>query len=362
MFGWSTQAAGGHRIDAFVDEVSNRRYDAASQVLAELVRSRQMTESSASRCRDLLRQAARLVDDQERLIEVMAGLALDEEQTRSEIRSLAVTAVAESPAPADGSDAGAEPYLRIWLLGSCRFGYEGERLDGGNGDQAAAVLRYLAAQPPCGVHKDQLAAMFWPESDERSARRSLHQVVYNIRRRMQTIGAEGQLEFSNDRYRLGAVDRRRDVDELDQAMAAARIARDEGDTERLVAACEQVNALYEGDFLADHPYDEWAESPRRHYRMLFREAIGVLIRHWTDNDRLCRTVELAERLLGFDPADEDAARHLMEAQARLGHPQLASAALADLTASLGELGLSPSAETTALARRILPAEPVMSVP
>ncbi len=65
-------------------------------------------------------------------------------------------------------------------------------------------------------------------------------------------------------------------------------------------------------------------------------------------------VELAERVLGFDPADEEAARRLMSAHHRLGHPQLAAATFAALAGSLAERGLAPSAETTALVGRTIP--------
>jgi DNA-binding SARP family transcriptional activator len=283
---------------------------------------------------------------------VVAGLAFDEEHVRVEILRLAAgpqPRVARQ-APPDHE----QPPLRIWLLGSCHLSFEGRCLEGGNGDRAAAVLRYLAAQPDTGVHKEQLTEQFWPDTNERSARRCLHQVIYNIRRRLQDIGADHELRFVNDRYILGSPARWRDVDELERAVTAARQACDGDEVGRVVAACQRADQLYAGDFLADHPFDEWANGPRRHYRVLFREATGMLLDRWTEDGRNGRVVELATRLLGFDPSDEAAARHLMEAQARLGQSQLAAEAYVDLGEALADLGLTPADATRAVAHRIMP--------
>jgi len=352
MFGWSAQVAGCSRLDAFIERVSSRRYCAAGELLSSLEQSGNLTDEEAERGHELLHRIARLVEDQERLAEVASGLAAGEEQLRAELERLASKSSTCSPrgVPSTCDD----DSLKVWLLGSCRLSFNGRSLDGDNCDQTAAIMRFLVAQPIGGVHKEQLAAVFWPESDERSARRNLHQAVYNIRRRLHTINADQQLVFVNDRYRLGTNNRWRDVDELERAMTAARLARDEADARGAVSACERVVDLYSGDFLSDHLYDEWAEGPRRHHRLLFREAADVLLNHWWKSDRLTLVVELAERLLGVDPTDEAATRYLMNAQDRLGRPELASAAFDALTETLSELGLPPSGETTAAARKLAP--------
>ncbi|MDH4280757.1 MAG: hypothetical protein OEZ14_03885 [Acidimicrobiia bacterium] len=173
MFGWSAQAAGGDRLDAFIDQVSSHRCDAAEELLTCLRRSKELNDEQASRCRDLLHQIRRLARHQERLAEVAADLALDEQRTCAELRLLASSATESRLASQAAStistiDAPAPVVpavdrrpstntrihrLQIWLLGSCRLSCDDRDLDGGNGDQAAAVLRYLAWQPVCGAKR-----------------------------------------------------------------------------------------------------------------------------------------------------------------------------------------------------------------
>jgi DNA-binding SARP family transcriptional activator len=228
-------------------------------------------------------------------------------------------------------------------------------MDLGGSDRATAVLRFLAAQPAMGVHKEQLAERFWPETGERSARRSLHQVIYNIRRRLLTIGADGELQFQNDRYLLGGGKRWRDVDAVERLMAEARSARNRGDTDAFIAAYDQVDTIYVGDFLADHLFAEWAETQRRHYRQLHREAVGVLLEHYQFQGQSCRVVHLAERLLNLDPADEDAVQRLMRAHVDLGNQHLAADVFAEQTRILADgLGVPPCPESLRLARELLP--------
>ncbi len=370
MFGWPAHPDD-DQVGTFIAQVEGRDYDAARRTLEAIERIGRVEVTITRRWHDLLQQALRLAEDQERLAEVTAGLASAEEHTQGELQRLAASTSTPGPQPltVDGppnqmaqnrdvpdtpsiSNTTRSGQLRIHLLGSCRFDHQGGSLDGGNGDRAAEILRFLAAQPETGVHKEQLTARFWPDADERSSRRCLHQVIYNIRRRLQTIGADHELRFVNDHYRLGSETRWRDVDELESAMVAARRACDDGHIAGHIAACQRVNELYTGDFLADQPYAEWAEADRRYYRTLYREATEALLDHWDREGRLSRVVELAERLLVLDPADESACRRLMNAQRSLGHPQLAAVAFIALTESLSDLGLTPSDETRSLARRV----------
>jgi len=55
-------------------------------------------------------------------------------------------------------------------------------------------------------------------------------------------------------------------------MTTTRSARNRDDANTYIAAYGQVDTLYVGDFLADHPFAEWAERQRRYYRQLHREA------------------------------------------------------------------------------------------
>lgn len=370
------------RFESFVDEVVARHYDAAGRKLIDMAQDQAIEHSRAEQVNRLLNRCQRLTEDQHRLNEVLSGMTRDEDWLRSELLEL----VAGTGATFDAFDTAQRPPLGsghsqpmvrqptvsqpnvppasippppvpaglvIRLLGTCWLSYEGARIEIGNGDRSTAVLRYLAAQPPGGIHKEQLAAHFWPESTERSARRSLHQVIYTIRRLLAEVAADAELQFVQDRYVLGGPDRWRDVDELEEATATARQARDGANQAALVEACRRIDDLYVGHFLEGHPYDDWAEGPRQHYRNLHREAAAVLLDHHQQESEYCHATALAERLLKLDPADEDACRHLMRAQGALGQPHLGINAFAVQTRVLSEeFGVRPSHESVALAEQL----------
>ena len=167
-------------------------------------------------------------------------------------------------------------------------------------------------------------------------------------------GAESELIFANDHYRLGASLRPwRDVDELTRWISTVRTARRAGDHSTAMAACQQADFVYGGEFLADYPYDQWATGQREHYRVLHREAAAALLSYHAAVDDHCSILQLATRLLALDPCDEDACRHLMRAHFALGQAHLAAMAFVGLTDQLQQLyELEPSQQTVDLARSL----------
>ncbi len=362
MFAWHGQDAGDVTVGFLVEQVANRQYGAAGRTLEALADDHQVSSEQAARLNDLLSQAQRLADDQDRLAEVVAGLAYDEQNLQTTIENeVAISHKSDTAEPAAGPKSTAKPVvppedaLIICLLGPCQLQYQQNTLDCDNGDRAGAVLRFLAAQPERGIHKEQLAAVFWPDADDRAARRSLHQVIYNLRRRLTEIGAEAELRFHNNRYVLGGPRRWRDVDEVDRLMALARSARDRGDADEFVDAYEQAEGLLRGDYLHEHPYAEWADAARQHYRQVRLEVVDVLLNEYQDRGQYCRVVDLGQRYLQSDPTNESVARHLMRAHAELGQSELVSAVFTTQSQLLTEnLGVPPDDESEALVRKLIP--------
>jgi len=359
-----------HDGSVLLHHIAAGQYDAAGEPLLDLAQEFAASSALVSKLNRLLDQCSRLADDQQRLDQVLRGLARDEEELRAQLLQLVervttcASGVAAKPSPESepesepehGDQPPPEPQrMAIYLLGPCWLSYGGAKIDIGNGDRCAAIVRFLAAHSSSGIHKEQLAAHFWPAASEQSARRNLHQAIYTIRRQLARIGADAELQFVHDRYVMGGPDRWRDIDELEQLMAEARQARGAGDRAALMDACRRIDDLYTGHFLDGHPYDDWAEGPRQHLRNLHREAASVLLEHHRQLNEFSRVVALAERLLKLDRTDEDACRPLMRAQTALGQPHLGvNAFVAQAKVLVEEFAVVPSSESVALANQLAP--------
>ena len=62
--------------------------------------------------------------------------------------------------------------------------------------KAKALLAYLVTESDRPHRREQLAAMFWPEADQKSAAQSLRQALYALRRQLQPSLPESATEES----------------------------------------------------------------------------------------------------------------------------------------------------------------------
>ncbi len=202
-----------------------------------------------------------------------------------------------------------------------------------------ALLVYIAVEGGDGfVSRDQLLAMFWPESDDSRARASLRQALAFLRR---VLGAESLRTVGDDGVGVDLAVVSTDVLGFRQAIADRRMA--------------DAMALYRGAFLQGFlvdeapTFDQWASGVRE---VLARDAVqasdalsaeALERRDWTS------AISWARRAQEIAPLNEQVHRRLLaalsasgeRAEALLEHERFASRLM-------GELEVTPSAETLAL--------------
>ena len=237
------------------------------------------------------------------------------------------------------------PRLSVTLLG----GFEA-RLDGARAlvlptRKAQALLAYLAL-PAGRVHpRDKLAALLWGGIRDESARASLRQALFSIRK---ALDADSVL--------------RQDGDAL--ALDLASVEVDAGLFERAVKdgtpeALEHAAELYRGDLLAgfvvDEPaFEEWLLGERERLREVALEALARLLAHQRKTAATEPAIQTALRLLALDPLQEPVHRALMRLYAEAGRRGAALRQYQQCVSTLArELGIEPEAETKALYEQIL---------
>lgn len=214
---------------------------------------------------------------------------------------------------------------RVLLFGSAILG---ER-DGGwplPADRRGTLLAYLASDGGW-VDRDRLAVLFWPDTDEESAKRNLRQLLLRTKR----LPLEPALLTSVEAVRW-PVDS--DVGQFRRALAVADHAR--------------AAALYQGPFLDGFVLADlaaagaWLDSERERLHAAFhgaalREAAALAGRGALDEAQ-----RLLERLLQFDEFAEDVASAYIRVLAWAGRREAAIEAYRRFEKALDEeLGLEP---------------------
>lgn len=207
----------------------------------------------------------------------------------------------------------------------------------------AALLAYLAAATPRGVHRrDKLLALFWPESDEAHARAALSQAVYVLRSMLGESAVvprgDGQLGLSREVVwcDAAAFEEALDVGRSSDALGLYR-----GD-------------LLDGFFVAEAPeFERWLDQERERLRQRAAEGAWTLAEARAAEGDPLEAERWARRAASLLPADEAVVRRLMIFLHALGDRAAAIRAYEAFAWRLAEeYELEPSTETRELAAAI----------
>lgn len=234
--------------------------------------------------------------------------------------------------------------LFVSLLGGFQV-----RLDSGRAvalptRKAQALLAYLALPAGRPHPREALAALLWGGIREESARASLRQALFAIRK---AVG-EQALVVEGASVALAAHVADVDADTFAQAVA-------QGSPEALARA----ETLYKGDLLAglvvDEPaWEEWLLGERERCRELALEGLAKLLAHQRRAGATEAATRAALKLLALDPLQEPVHRALMRLYADLGRRGAALRQYQQcVTVLQRELGIEPEAETKELYQEIV---------
>lgn len=245
--------------------------------------------------------------------------------------------------------------LEIRLFGGLEIRRGDAPISGFVSSKAPALLAYLAVT--ARTHqREALAALLWGEMTDADAKNNLRQTLSNLRKLV-----DPHLVITRETVGWNtAVPHTLDVAQFENQLHTARGT----DLLTHIAALQQATALYQGDFLAgfyvrDAPeFEEWMLAQRVRYRELTLHTLHTLAEHHLSRGDYSQAIDSATRLLTLEPWREEAHRQLMLALAHSGQRTAALAQYETCRRLLdAELGVSPSAETTDLYKRLHAADP-----
>jgi DNA-binding SARP family transcriptional activator/class 3 adenylate cyclase/tetratricopeptide (TPR) repeat protein len=241
--------------------------------------------------------------------------------------------------------------MRLKLLGEMTLEVDGVHLELPASRRARSLLGILALERRTHP-RGQLAARFWPDVLDESARTSLRSALSSLRR---TLGAEA------DRYLLATRD--------GVALAGPdEVWTDVGEFHRLLAEgrLEDALELASGDLLTDLDED-WVYERRDEHRAQVVALLERMAAAAQAEGNLTAAVALTRRQVALDPLSEEAHRELIRRLVASGDRSAALTTyrrLADRFAS--ELGIVPSPATRDLVEQIRAGaptqQPVLSQP
>ena len=254
----------------------------------------------------------------------------------------------EAAAEAPASEAPAD-VLRIRALGEATVNRGDDPVTAADWGYAKPreLLFLLATSPP--MTREQLGAALWPDQPAHQLGNSLHTALRGLRR---ALGDSGWVLYSDGRYSFNT-SRQYDCDVTTFELALT-VARRAGGGDAALPALQRALAAYGGDFLAGLAAGDWAQARRDDLRRSFESALLATGRLHAAAGRHQAAATAFRRAVAHEPLNETAHRGLMEAWASLGETARAIRHYEELTELLAkQVGVPPSAETTALHQRLL---------
>ena len=218
--------------------------------------------------------------------------------------------------------------LDVGLAGGLQLRVDGAPIGLPASRRARAVLAFLALNPG-PQPRARVAARFWPDVLDESARASLRVALTELR---QALGpAAGHVVATRDTVALEGPDLRVDVREFQQAIA-------DGDAARALEACD---APILNDF-----EEEWAIEARDEHAQQLASALERAAAATSDP---AEAVRLTRAEVALDPLAEAPNRRLIERLAATGDRAAALSVGRQFSERLRtQLGIAPSRETRAL--------------
>ena len=225
--------------------------------------------------------------------------------------------------------------------------------------KAKSIIQYLMTRPREPISRDSIMEALWPEHDPKTARNNLKVAIHSLKKILNYLLDQNEnfpcILFLQDSYLINPeIALWLDVEQFEQHWAMGRRFEREGNLTAAIKEFESAEAICQGDYLEDEPYDEWTLLRRETLKDTYLIILGKLADHAMGTHDYESCVMLCQKILAKDPCWEDAYRRLIRCCSRLGNRNR-SLRWYDICCKtiLAELDIAPDQETVALYQKLL---------
>jgi DNA-binding SARP family transcriptional activator len=199
-----------------------------------------------------------------------------------------------------------------------------------------------------------LIDVFWPDTDPELARNRLNVALSSVRQVFRDVLDLDVILYQQGMYTLNPqldvwVDLNEFESQLDKAFDYDR-RKQHG---AAVNALEIAANLYQGDFLAGDPYDEWTVFTRERVRLAYLDALVQLAHQYFESSQYAACAAICQSILERDICREDVHCLLMRCYARQDQFHLGLRQYQTCVEALNrELDIDPAEATQALYHRL----------
>ncbi len=231
--------------------------------------------------------------------------------------------------------------LSITTLGSFRVRSDNEDLEIPSGLPSLAIKFVVASGGRS--HTEAVIDALWPQATVEEGRKGIRNVLSRLARTASTV-------LVRDGEALRIADRV-SVDAVAFQVAADRVLMDAGRPGAAEGARFAL-ARYDGEFLPDDRYCDWAEGPRARLRRRQLALIDVLVADARRRGEALEAAALLELAIEIDPDDEVRYFDLAELLIAAGRRGRAAAFMAEARQVLHQHGLLPGGPWMRLQRQL----------
>ncbi|MCG2768757.1 MAG: AAA family ATPase [Anaerolineae bacterium] len=237
------------------------------------------------------------------------------------------------------------PTLKLYLLGSPRIEYAGQPI-ALTSQKAMALLFYVALEAQAPISRGKLATMFWEDSDERHARRSLNDALYKLR---QALPGSNHIIATWEWVQLSdSSDYWVDVEEFEHALEGISTAPDALSINRAVRVIELYREGFLDGFILkeNEAFSVWTRFRREALHLAYISLLEQLAYYHQQRHNYGQAIKYSLDALRADPLQESAYCTLMRLYHREGNRAAALRTYEKCREVLElELGTAPSDET-----------------
>jgi predicted ATPase/DNA-binding SARP family transcriptional activator len=201
--------------------------------------------------------------------------------------------------------------LRIEMLGTFRLSVDGVPVEAARWSRRKSKLlvKLLALQPQHQLHREQIIELLWPDQGFSASVNNLYKTVHATRRALEpelVSGNDSHFILTQDQHVMLRAPHELWIDiEVFQRFASDALKHAD------VRACEAALSLYQGDLLAEDPYEDWINARREQLRQTYHSLLSKFSKLYKELGQYERSVSLLEELIARDVLNEQAYRQLM---------------------------------------------------